>query len=142
MAVEVANLVAGLCRVRIPVPVGTPSFFAATKQNSNVGFAVFVATPAPAANSERLSAGIYRMHMPQTLSGANGQIAVWPGLNASAAQEAAMDPFPPGINATPVDLGSGTDIVVTVGGGPPNGASSPIDGDFSLLVLQFPTTLA
>lgn len=140
MSIQIDNLVAGACRVRVPNPVGTPAFWAPPKQQANVGFATFAASPAPAGNSERVSAGVYRMHMVQTFSPDTGQICWFVTLNATTVQEAAMDPFPPGINATAVDLGTGTDIVVTVGGGPPNGSASPIDGDFSLLVLQFPLT--
>lgn len=139
MAIEITNMAAGFCAVRVPNPVGTPSFWGPLpKQIANAGFAAFAASPAPAGNSERVSAGVYRMHMVQTLSFANGQAGCIVTLNATSAQEAAMHPFPPGINAVGVDLGSGTDIIVTVGGGPANGSSSPIDGDFTLLVLQFP----
>lgn len=138
MAIEIANLAAGLCRVRVPNPVGTPTFWSPPKQQGNVGFAVFAPSPAPLTNSERVSVGVYRMHMLQTLSANTGQIGFLVTLNATTAQQATMSPFPPGINAESVDIGAGTDIIVTIGGGPANGSSSPQDGDFTLLILQFP----
>lgn len=138
MAIEIANFVVGACRVRVPNPVGTPSFWSPPKQQANVGFAVFAPAPAPLTNSERVSAGVYRMHMVQTLSANTGQIGWLVQLNATSVQATAMNPYPPGWNATSVDIGAGTDIIVTIGGGPANGPVSPIDGDFTLVVLQFP----
>ena len=140
MAIEIANLAAGLCSVRVPNPVGTPAFWGPLpKQFANVGFAAFANSPAPATNSERVSRGVYRMHLLQSFTFAGGQVGCIVTLNATSAQQATMNPFPPGINATGVDLGSGTDVVVTIGGGPANGSSSPQDGDFTLIVLQYPT---
>ena len=141
MAIEIGNLSASLCSVDVSaVPNGLPKFFGpGGREFANVGFGAFAPHPAPAPNSERISAGVYRMHLLQTFTFRGGQAGALVALNASNPQSQAMAPFPPGINATGVDLGSGTDVIVTVGGGPPNGESSPADGNFTLFVMQYPT---
>ncbi|SRR6266545_2745945 len=141
MAIEIGNLSASLCSVDVSaVPNGLPKFVGpAGRQFANVGFAAFAPHPAPSPNSERLSAGVYRMHLLQTFTFLGGQAGALVTLNATSSQAGPMNLFPPGINAIGVDLGTGTDVIVTVGGGPPNGESSPADGNFTLFVMQYPT---
>ena len=144
MAIEIGNLSASLCSVDASAPAArqgnVPKFFGpGGREFANVGFGAFAPTPAPLVNSERIVKGVYRMHLVQSFTFSGGQVGVLCTLNANRDEATKMDPFPPGINAIGVDFGSsGCDVLVTVGGGPSNGSGSPIDGDFTLFVLQYP----
>lgn len=125
MAVEITNVMAALCAV--DTTTSPPRFKGGT---ANAGFAPF-ADPAGDTDSERISAGVYRMHLLQQFKFSGGEASPTATVNR---------PQPFGIEALGVDPSpgiAGCDVMVIVGSA---GSEGPVteDGDFTLVVWQFP----
>lgn len=150
MSVQIGNVRAAMCSVDVSgffaSPIATkPKYFGpGAREFANAGFGIFAATPAADVNSERLAAGIYRMHVTQPFTFSGGEAAPLATTNASAAELAFYGAQElPQINATGLDFGVmtavGCDVLVTMGTtNLVDPAYDAMDVDFTLWVFQFP----
>lgn len=149
MSVTISNVRAAMCAVDVSAlfasPVGLPKFFGpGAREFANAGFGLFAAHPAADANSERLSTGIYRMHVTQPFTFTGGEAAALATANANANQLLFYGPQElPQINAEGADYGDftnvGCDVLVTIGTtNLVDPQYTPMDVNFTLWILQFP----
>ena len=147
MSIQIGNRVAAICSVDCSGPGASPATLPrfwgpGARQFANAGFGLFAATPAPMANSERLAAGIYRMHLIQPFTFLGGEANALATLNATNAELLVGLNLWPSIVAQGVDFSVTTDgcdvLVLTAVDGGQGQPPRFIDLDFTLWIIQYP----
>lgn len=131
MAIEVTNAIHAMAAVFSGLfPAPSAIYFG----QGNVGFAPFAPTPAPPNFSERLSAGLIRLHLLEPISFARGEGLVFLNLFSQQSGGPPLTDFSRTVQSSePPTDGPTADIFVRT-----TDAGTALDLAFMIVVLRFP----